>query len=214
MDKEKILIRRISNHTINEKPDEVAVEDKICIRLQNDKTIDVTCSPSHREEMILGRRFLEGDVCIEELPAAAREANSLKTVCLKEIFVIAKEFFENPGQLFLDTGCAHSCALIHQGKVMCHIEDIGRHNALDKVIGYALLHGIPIRESYVFSSGRISEDYLEKVIAAGFLMAVSRAAVTGNAVELAKENNVTLLGFIRKDSGNLYHEGSVKILEA
>ena len=54
MDKEKILIRRISNYTIAEKWDETAVEDKICIRLKNGKTIDVTCSPSHREEMILG----------------------------------------------------------------------------------------------------------------------------------------------------------------
>ena len=214
MDKEKILIRRISNYTIAEKWDETAVEDKICIRLKNGKTIDVTCSPSHREEMILGRRFLEGDVCTEELSETVREATPLKKVCLKEIFAIAKDFFENPGPLFSETGCAHSCALIHQGKVLCHIEDIGRHNALDKVIGYALKHQISLKNSYIFTSGRISKDYLQKVIAAGIPLAVSRAAVTANAVELAKEKNVTLLGFIRKDSGNLYHEGSVKILEA
>ena len=75
-------------------------------------------------------------------------------------------------------------------------------------------HQISLKNSYIFTSGRISKDYLQKVIAAGIPLAVSRAAVTANAVELAKEKNVTLLGFIRKDSGNLYHEGSVKIPEA
>ncbi len=211
MNKEQIMIRRINHHTITEKPDEVAVEQSICILLGNGEKVHVTCSPSHMEEMILGRRFLEGDVSLEELPASVSKTETLKEVGLKEIFGIAKGFFENPGPLFVETGCAHSCALIYQGKVVCHIEDIGRHNALDKVIGYALLHQIPIKESYIFSSGRISGDYLEKVIAAGFFMVVSRAAVTGNAVALAKEKNITMLGFIREHKGNLYHEGAVKI---
>lgn len=129
----------------------------------------------------------------------------------EEIFRIAKDSFENPGPLFVDTGCAHSCALVQDGKVLCCIEDIGRHNALDKVIGYALKHQISMANSYVFTSGRISKDYLQKAIAAGFPMVVSRAAVTDSAVELAKEKQVTLLGFIRKNTGNLYCEGSVKI---
>ena len=209
MEKEKLLIRKIREYKTREFEDELAVEEQICILLKNGEQIFATCTPSNIEELILGRRYLMGDFAYED-PAG----DILKEVSLSEIFDIARDSFENPGPLFVETGCAHSCALIHQGKVLCHIEDIGRHNALDKVIGYALKHQISLKNSYIFTSGRISKDYLQKVIAAGIPLAVSRAAVTANAVELAKEKNVTLLGFIRKDSGNLYHEGSVKISEA
>ena len=78
-------------------------------------------------------------------------------------------------------------------------------------MGYALKNHIPMEECVVFSSGRISEDYLRKVIDAGFRIAVSRAAVTEGAVNLAKKEQITLLGFVRKGSGNLYHIGNVSV---
>lgn len=209
MEKEKILIHKIKEYKTREFEDELAVEEQVCISLKNGEQILATCTPSNVEELILGRRYLAGDLKIAE----ESEGTILQEVALSEIFRIARDSFENPGPLFVETGCAHSCALVYEGKVVCCIEDIGRHNALDKVIGYALKNQISLKNSYIFTSGRISKDYLQKVIAAGIPMAVSRAAVTANAVELAKQENVTMLGFIRKDFGNLYHEGSVKILE-
>jgi formate dehydrogenase assembly factor FdhD len=209
MEKEKILIHKIKEYKTREFEDELAVEEQVCISLKNGEQILATCTPSNVEELILGRRYLAGDLEIAE----ESEGTILQEVALSEIFRIARDSFENPGPLFVETGCAHSCALVFEGKVVCCIEDIGRHNALDKVVGYALKHQISLKNSYIFTSGRISKDYLQKVIAAGIPMAVSRAAVTANAVELAKQENVTMLGFIRKDSGNLYTEGSVKILE-
>lgn len=149
----------------------------------------------------------------DEETEAAMTTDLLTEVSLEEIFRIAHDSFENPGPLFVTTGCAHSCALVYKGEVVCCIEDIGRHNALDKVIGYALKHNIPISGSYIFSSGRISEDYLEKAIAAGFRMVVSRAAVTDAAVRLAQENGITMLGFIRKNTGNIYCEEKVSLKE-
>ncbi len=212
MEKETIVIRRIQDGTFIEKTDEAAVEQQVELELDEGKVIKVTCTPTHLEEMIAARRFLAGATSLfEQEPECEAAEHILKQVSLAEIFAIAKDSFENPGSLFADTGCAHSCALIHKGEAVCRMEDIGRHNALDKVIGYALLNKIPMRECYVFTSGRISEDYLQKVIDAGFPMAVSRAAVTSAAVALAKEKDVTLLGFIRKNAGNLYHEGAVEI---
>lgn len=209
MEKEKILIQKIKEYKTREFEDELAVEEQVCISLKNGEQILATCTPSNVEELILGRRYLAGDLVIAE----ESEGTILQEVALSEIFRIARDSFENPGPLFVETGCAHSCALVFEGKVVCCIEDIGRHNALDKVIGYALKNQISLKNSYIFTSGRISGDYLQKVIAAGIPMAVSRAAVTANAVALARKEHVTMLGFIRKDSGNLYHEGSVKILE-
>lgn len=214
MEKEIILIHKIKDGAIFEKEDEVAVEYDLTIPLQNGESISVTCTPTYVEEMILARRFLAGELSVEELSGnyvqTAKEI-TLDFVPVEELFAVAKGCFENPGELFTTTGCAHSCALVYEGKVCCCIEDIGRHNALDKVIGYAIKHQIPFSGSYIFASGRISGDYLEKALAAGFPMVVSRAATTKAAIELAKKKDVTLVGFIRKNTGNIYHEGKVKL---
>lgn len=212
--KENILIRKIRDGKVFLKEDDVAVEYFMEIPFNDGSKITVTCTPSDLGEMVLARKFLAGDLDRKEIQQylnAVKTAKTLKHVELAEIFSVAKDSFENPGPLFMETGCAHACALIHQGKAVCCIEDIGRHNALDKVIGYAIRQRIPMCECYVFSSGRISGDYLQKVIDAGFFMVVSRAAVTEKAVKLAKEANVTMLGFIRKNTGNIYNEGAVKI---
>lgn len=145
----------------------------------------------------------------KEYPLQPEEA--LDSVETELLFRVTEELFENPGDLFQSTGCAHSCALVTDGKIQCYMEDIGRHNALDKVIGYALKNGIPISKSIAFSSGRISQDYLEKVIKAGFKIVISRAAVTASAVALARKENITMLGFVRRNAGNLYNEGAVKL---
>lgn len=223
--KTTIEIQRIKDSERFSKQDEVAMEYNLDIPLKNGEVVHVTCTPAHLEEMILARRYLAGDLTEEERAGAGiKNADTKDTeiqdtetqdilteVSLEEIFRIAHDSFENPGPLFVTTGCAHSCALIYRGETVCCIEDIGRHNALDKVIGYALKHQIPISGSYIFSSGRISEDYLEKAIAAGFRMVVSRAAVTDAAVKLAQEHGITMLGFIRKNTGNIYCEEKVLV---
>ena len=210
MVKKRLEIWKICQENLEKQEDEVAVEAHLEIPLRGGRSLAVTCTPSHVEEMILGRRFLMGDL-EEEERRAIPSGNPLKSVRTGEIFQVVKEMFEHPGELFRDTGCAHSCVLLHQGKILCSMEDISRHNALDKVVGYALKNHIPMEECVVFSSGRISEDYLRKVIDAGFRIAVSRAAVTEGAVNLAKKEQITLLGFVRKGSGNLYHIGNVSV---
>ena len=165
--------------------------------------------PTHTEELILGRRYLLDDLMQKEYPL--QPEGKLKEVEIPMLFSIMESMFENPGDLFQTTGCAHSCALVTDGVIRCSMEDIGRHNALDKVIGYALKNGISIPGSIVFTSGRISQDYLQKVIKAGFRIVVSRSAVTAGAVALARQENITLLGFMRKNAGNIYHTGDVAL---
>lgn len=126
----------------------------------------------------------------------------------EELFSVADQIFEQPGELFRETGCAHSCAFWKDGQIQCRFEDIGRHNALDKVIGYMLLKDISPENGVIFTSGRISADYIEKIIAAGISVIVSRAAVTERAIRLAQKNKITVYGFVRNGNGNLYMDGS------
>ena len=214
MEKQTIEIRKIKDGLFLERKDEVAIEQDFEIKLQNGEMIYGSCTPTHMEELVLGSRYLADDLTEEERAVYgldSRDVGMLESVDIKEIFQVANECFENPGSLFADTGCAHSCALVYKGQVLCQMEDIGRYNALDKAIGYALIHHIPYKEAYVFASGRISAGYISKAAKAGFQMVVSRAAVTKAAVDIAKKENVTLVGFIRKNSGNIYHEGKVKL---
>ena len=216
MEKQTIIIHKIKDNQFWERQDEVALEQEFEVILQSGEKIQGFCTPSHMEELILGSRFLAGDLEKEELEEYAADLNKkeyLDRVDVQEIFQVAENCFEHPGSLFADTGCAHSCALIFDGNVVCQMEDIGRYNALDKVIGYALMHQIPFEKAYVFASGRISVGYITKAAKAGFPMVVSRAAVTKAAVDFAKEQNMTLVGFIRKNSGNIYNEGKVKLNE-
>ena len=208
-EKETIVLRRIRNGEILDAKDEVALEHHFTIHLHNGGHVEAVCSPSYVEEFTLGRRYLLDDLMQKEYPIQRKE--QLSAVEIELILRLTQELFETPGDLFQSTGCAHSCALVTDGIVQCYREDIGRHNALDKVIGFALKNGIPISKSIVFSSGRISRDYLEKVIKAGFRIVVSRAAVTASAVALARQENITMLGFIRKNGGNIYHVGDVAI---
>ena len=209
MEKETIQLQRISAGEIIDTKDEVALEHQLTIYLHNGSQINVACTPTHMEELVLGRRYLLDDLMQKEYPVQSKE--NLDSVEINMLFSIMEAMFENPGDLFQTTGCAHSCTLVTDGKIQCAIEDIGRHNALDKVIGYALKNGISISKSIVFTSGRISQDYLQKVIKAGFRIVVSRAAVTAGAVALARRENITILGFMRKNAGNIYHIGEVTL---
>ena len=208
-EKETIVLRRIRNGEILDAKDEVALEHHFTIPLHKGGSVEATCSPTYLEEFILGRRYLLDDLMRKEYPP--QPAGQLSAVEIDTILRLTSELFETPGDLFQSTGCAHSCALVTGSQVQCYREDIGRHNALDKVIGFALKNGIPIARSIVFTSGRISRDYLEKVIKAGFKIVVSRAAVTAAAVALARQENITMLGFIRRNGGNIYHVGDVAI---
>ena len=208
-EKETIVLRRFRNGEILDAKDEVALEHHFTIPLHNGSSVDAVCSPTYIEEFTLGRRYLLDDLMQKEYPP--QPEGTLSAVEIDTILRMTQELFETPGDLFQSTGCAHSCALVTDGTVQCYREDIGRHNALDKVIGFALKNGIPMAKSIVFTSGRISQDYLQKVIKAGFRIVVSRAAVTASAVALARKENITMLGFVRRNGGNIYHAGDVAL---
>ena len=112
--------------------------------------------------------------------------------------------FIRASEVFRITGGVHSGALVCGEEILFLAEDIGRHNALDKVVGWAALSGMGLEDKFALISGRLSLEVVSKSIRSGFPMIVSRGAPTDRAVELARSANLTLVGFARGARMNIY----------
>lgn len=107
-------------------------------------------------------------------------------------------------KLFRATGGVHSVALADGERILAFKEDIGRHNAVDKVFGECLLQGIPTHDKIVLLSGRLSSEIVLKVVKQEVPILVSRAAPTDAGVRLAQQVGITLVGFARSRRMNVY----------
>jgi FdhD protein len=112
--------------------------------------------------------------------------------------------FQQRSELFRLTGCFHSAALSDGERILAFAEDVGRHNAVDKVIGFAILNDISFAKKIMLVSCRISSEIVSKCSACGIPVIASRAAVTDLAIEIAEKSGVTLIGFVRGDRLNIY----------
>lgn len=108
-------------------------------------------------------------------------------------------------QTFRKTGGVHA-AVIHKsdGKLVAFAEDIGRHNAVDKVVGYGALNKIDLGTCFLVLSGRLTGDIVVKAARAGLPIVASLAAAVDSGIRIAKDTGLTLIGFVRGKRMNVY----------
>ena len=130
----------------------------------------------------------------------------------RELLASLPDRLVQPG--FARTGGLHATGLFDlEGGLLCVREDVGRHNAMDKVIGWALLCGerLPLSDSQLCVSGRLSFELVQKAAVAGCPVLVGVGAPTSLAVELAQDRRMTLCGFARRGKLNVY-TGAERVL--
>jgi len=117
--------------------------------------------------------------------------------------LLYKEFIHY-SDIFEETGGIHSAAITDGLKLLFFSEDIGRHNAVDKVIGKALLADTDLNRCFLLTSGRISGEIVKKVLYARLRAIVSRSAPTCTALIQARRAKIGLIGFLRGKRFNIY----------
>jgi len=125
------------------------------------------------------------------------------TITPVEIFRIIEEFVHR-SEIFEATGGVHSAALCDTRHILVFSEDIGRHNAIDKVFGECMLKGTPTDGHILVTSGRVSSEIVNKVVKRNIPILISKSAPTNKGVELAADLGITLIGFVREGRMNLY----------
>ncbi len=189
----------------------------------------LVCTGEYLEELVMGRLLTGGFIesaedverilfCREKTEASVflnkysvkgrREMEKLPGHVFQNewIFALAEQF-EKGTSLHDLTSCTHSCMLGRRGEILFTCEDIGRHNAVDKAVGYGLKKAVDLSECILYTSGRVPVDMVEKSIAAGVPILASKSVPTAEAVEVAKRYNLTLICNARRDSMKVFTDG-------
>ncbi|MGW5073808.1 formate dehydrogenase accessory sulfurtransferase FdhD [Rhodococcus sp. NPDC004095] len=176
--------------------------------------LDVSLAPGVPEPVVAERNFLSTSAC-----GVCGKA-SLDAVRVRAPYVLADSPLTVPAavlaslpdamrsrqRVFDSTGGLHAAGLFTtDGALLALREDVGRHNAVDKVLGWALTEGrVPLSEAILAVSGRASFELVQKAVVAGVPMLTAVSAPSSLAVDLAAESGLTLVGFLRGETMNVY----------
>ena len=109
------------------------------------------------------------------------------------IYALSRKINQAPS-LYLKAGAIHGCVLCEKDRPLIYMEDVGRHNAVDKIAGYMFLNGIPAADKIFYTTGRLTSEMVIKTVSMGLPVLISRSGFTAWGVELARKANLTLIG--------------------
>ncbi len=196
---------------ILESPDDIAIV-KPCtgdntIRVELEDSVDVDLERLQRHFYTTSSCGVCGKASLDALRIqGAAYLPGRDGLFSRDIIVDIPDKLRAAQETFGETGGLHAAAAFDpHGEITVVREDVGRHNAVDKVVGALLTEGhLPASEMGLVVSGRASFELLQKSLLAGIPMLAAISAPSSLAVELAQEFNVTLIGFLRGDSFNIY----------
>jgi FdhD protein len=186
-------------------------EDVVSFDFQEmENYVNITLNPSiPREKLDQNKKVLtsgcgKGSIFLRSL----QEINLLSfqptlTFPASSIYPLMRQF-QMSSEIFLATGGVHSVALCSTSEILIHKEDIGRHNAVDKILGDAFQRGTPTTDKALLLSGRMAVEIVQKAGRAGIQILLSKSAPTSMAIDMANKIGMTLVGFIRGDRMNVY----------
>ena len=117
-------------------------------------------------------------------------------VCASWLGTLAQRIKKAPS-LYQRAGAIHGCVLCEKDKPLVYVEDIGRHNAVDKIAGHMALTHLPGHDKIFYTTGRLTSEMIMKTVQMGIPILLSRSGYTAWAVHLARQANLTLIGRIR-----------------
>ena len=169
----------------------------------------VTTAESVPDDLVYKTRYITSGCGKGVTFSSMSHARGLDRVT-SEMTIAADEVYAMMGEMarlaeaYRDSGGMHACALARDGRVVLIREDVGRHNALDKVLGRAWLDGIPTGDAVLLTTGRISYEMAVKAAKNRVPVVVSRSAVTDLAAQIADELGITVAGYARGGGLTVY----------
>jgi FdhD protein len=109
------------------------------------------------------------------------------------IYTLSAKINATPS-LYLEAGAIHGCVLCQEDKPLIYMEDVGRHNAIDKIAGYMFMHGVSAADKIFYTTGRLTSEMVIKTVQMGVPILISRSGFTAWGVDLARQAGLTLIG--------------------
>ena len=201
--------------SFGDKVGQYKIQNKILATLNNSQNVNITK---------IKRDFLTNSSCgvcgkssLDALEIIKKDKTSLTEPKLtKEVILQSPEVLRNSQSEFSKTGGIHASGLFaSNGKLIAISEDVGRHNALDKLVGNILNNKLlNSKEQFITCSGRLNFELVQKVLMTNIGIMIGVGAPTSLAIDLASKFNMTLIGFVKKDSFNVYTNNQKVIIKA
>lgn len=212
---------------------ESSVVQELVVRLiVNGQQVDtLTCSPWNVEELTYGRLYFNGiirrasdvtdmridvdaglvDVLISDTMGAASDSllgeRSVLSYVTPRWIIDNMAQFEANSCLFRRTGGMHGAAIADAGGFLARFDDVGRHNAMDKLVGWCLTNSVDANDKVVLFSGRVPWGIIDRVVKLGAYAIISPGAPTDMSIKIAGQNQIMLVGFAKNGEFNIYaHE--------
>ena len=194
-----------SIESFGEKVGQYNIQNKIIVTLNNSKNINISK---------IKRDFLSNSSCgvcgkssLDALEITKKQkASKLNPKISKDIIIKSPNTLRQNQSEFAKTGGIHASGLFSSnGDLLSLKEDVGRHNALDKLIGDSLLNGfLKPEDQFITCSGRLNFELVQKVLMTNIGLMIGVGAPTSLAIDLANRFDMTLIGFVKEDSFNIY----------